>query len=612
MVSCKKTDEIKVTPSVLSIPNDGSTVSLNITSTASWEAVQDGNYDFTLSEKKGEAGTTEVKVKASGANLSDAVRRSTITFMAGEASASVTCTQDIATFSFSPESLELGNMDGDRAVVSVSSNTSWTISAPSLPMWIKEISPLSGTGDGQVVVVANENKNKKDDNNYVLKFAFASAFRSLVVHQKPAENNPPTAPGIVYPSDGQTDVSIVPIFRWTKSTDKDVDEIFYTVYYSKDDVNWSTLGPVKDIDNVALTTSLENNTVYRYFIEANDGYNAGKVNSDTVSFTTGSKRAYADGEYALVHKSAKEHPFTIIITGDGYVAEDYEEGGAFDQSVNKTIAALFDIEPYKSYKEYFDIYKLAAISKERGMSNEAEGTTVNTVFSSKWEGGYSTGIDGNKDKVVEYAKKIPGVTDASLRNSAIAVLINADIYAGTCWSWTTGESIAFVPNQTSSTQFDNTFRHEFGGHGIGRLADEYQYYYKDEQPSEYESRRNTLIAWHKYGYYLNISEENEIKKTPWADLYGLEKYYYVSIFEGGYLFYDGFWRSEDISCMWDNRKYFNAISRWLIVDRILSVADEESTLDKFIAKDVYEPAGNTKAAPDRSKILWNDHHIIER
>ena len=38
--------------------------------------------------------------------------------------------------------------------------------------------------------------------------------------------------------------------------------------------------------------------------------------------------------------------------------------------------------------------------------------------------------------------------------------------------------------------------------------------------------------------------------------------------------------------MIDNRKYFNSQSRYMMVERILSIAKEEFSLDKFISKDV--------------------------
>jgi hypothetical protein len=52
--------------------------------------------------------------------------------------------------------------------------------------------------------------------------------------------------------------------------------------------------------------------------------------------------------------------------------------------------------------------------------------------------------------------------------------------------------------------------------------------------------------------------------------------------------------------MWDNRLYYNSQSRYLIVDRIMSIADEEMTLEKFIQKDVQKTdntstSNNTKA-----------------
>ena len=40
-------------------------------------------------------------------------------------------------------------------------------------------------------------------------------------------------------------------------------------------------------------------------------------------------------------------PVNIVITGDGFLEEDYATGGAFDQAANRAIDALFSVEPLK-------------------------------------------------------------------------------------------------------------------------------------------------------------------------------------------------------------------------------------------------------------------------
>lgn len=59
-------------------------------------------------------------------------------------------------------------------------------------------------------------------------------------------------------------------------------------------------------------------------------------------------------------------PVNIVITGDGFLEEDYATGGAFDQAANRAIDALFSVEPFKTYSAYFRVQTVTAYSEERG------------------------------------------------------------------------------------------------------------------------------------------------------------------------------------------------------------------------------------------------------
>ncbi|MBP9998697.1 MAG: hypothetical protein KBS67_05580 [Bacteroidales bacterium] len=598
----------------MEIPNDGTTASFTISANRDWTIQSTGDLKLSINPTSGSSGENiNVTVKSSSPNTTSSAKTSTITITAGDALASVTCTQQAVSMKTVPEeTLEIGNQQGNKAIIQISCNVDWTASVSALPEWISSISPVSGKGNGSIEVVANKNYNRVDNNKHVLRIQYASKNKSIVIHQAPAKNNPPTAPVILSPANGESNCSIAPKISWKESEDEDPGEsIAYTAYYSTDNKEWTACRTVYDTDNVIPSESLATNTTYYCYVEANDGYEGGKISSQTISFTTGSKDVYSDGEYILYQESNKSNPFYLFVTGDGYLAEDNTIGGPFDQNSTQAIEALLDIEPYKTYKEYFTIYKIAAYSEERGISIESKGITKKTVFSSTWEGGNSTGVSGDDNKAFQYAMNIPEITEDVLKHSAIAIVINANVYAGTCVSYSDGRSVAYIPLQNNSQEFENTFRHEYGGHGIGRLADEYQYYYKAKQPDEYNQRLKVLQQWHKLGYYSNISEYGEIEKSPWKDLYGVPGYSYVGMYEGAFLFFDGFYRSEDISCMWDNRKYFNAISRWAIADRLMKNAGEESNIATFIEKDKYVPASvATKSPENGSKPMFNDHRLI--
>ncbi len=65
------------------------------------------------------------------------------------------------------------------------------------------------------------------------------------------------------------------------------------------------------------------------------------------------------------------------------------------------------------------------------------------------------------------------------------------------------------------------------------------------------------------------------------------RYDRIGRFQGANVYLFNSWRSEKISCMIDNRTYFSTWQRYLIVQRILNLAGESSslTLASFLAKD---------------------------
>lgn len=306
----------------------------------------------------------------------------------------------------------------------------------------------------------------------------------------------------------------------------------------------------------------------------------------SVPVTIKNAEKYEDGGYTIYQTSKKANPIKLIITGDGYLPSHFNYGGLFDQNANEVIEALFAIEPYKTYREYFSVYKVAAFSEETGISNPKYNVQKNTAFSCALTGG--TGIECNYDRVFSYALLIPGISESDLMNTSICVIINENTYAGTCYMMSNGKSIAMVPvsrtdDSYHTTQFSNIICHEYGGHGFGKLADEYVTY---DGTIPYEDKK-LLLSWQAYDYYMNVSPFNTAEEVPWSRFIGKPDYPQVSIFEGGYYYTRGITRPEETSCMDDNRLYFNTQSRYTIVERILQVAGEgELTYQKFLDKDV--------------------------
>lgn len=606
-VGCTKEETI-INISASSIQMVSTNESFTVSSNSAWILSQSGNYSFSISPTSGIPGETVVNVTYSP-NTTAEPRSSVVTISAGDVSKSLQITQNPVEFSVAPDGLVLP-AEASSQKIAIKSNTDWNITDITVPTWIKSITPTSGSGNGELTVSTNENTSRLSENSYILKIKYAGSLSKQVeIKQEAAFNNPPTKPEIIFPANGATEITLMPIFEWNGSEDAEGDKINYFVYISEDNNSWKNISAGENT-SVPLPASigvLKPNTKYYYKVAANDGNNKGVTESDVFTFTTSAKDAYSDGEYMVYMESTKPNPAYLFFTGDGYKAESFKYGGDFDKDVNEAIEAFFEIEPYKSYKEYFTVYKIAAYSNQTGVTNLAENSYRDTKFKVQWDGKTtSLNMTDSGDKVFDFCKTIPGISDTQLKNGAVGIVVNADIYAGTCITFSNGKSVSMIPylrnSSNKTTTFKNVVQHEMGGHGFGRLADEYQ----NSTEKITDEEKESLLSWQQSGYFRNVSVVAQMDKSPWANFKGLSGYSHVGMYEGGYYYKQGVWRPEVISCMEDNRSYYNSPSRYFIVERIMNIAGETFTLDKFIQKDVVK-TDTTEATENGTKsLVWDE------
>ena len=600
----KEEDSISVSPSSIELSSQGA--QFTVTSNVDWTLTQSGNYKFSVSPVNGLAGTATVSVSYT-VNDTDQAREATVSVAGGSAVATLQLTQQPLEFSVSEETMSFG-AEASTKSLKIQSNTDWNINGITIPDWITSITPSQGSGNGELKITVTENTSRLSEKNYLLRITYGGTLvKRVEVKQEAAFNNPPTQPVLTYPQDKATDVSTMPLFSWEASEDVEGDNITYTVYISVDKENWKNFsaGEMTSVLLPARVGVLEPNATYYYKVSANDGHNKGITESAIYSFTTATKDAYADGDYTTYMKSTKANPVYLIFTGDGYLAEHFKYGGQFDADVDAAIEAFFAVEPYKSYREYFTVYKIAAYSNQTGITNLKTNDRRDTRFRLEWEGGNSTGISipDSGESIFALCKTIEGITDGVLRNGAIGVVSNADVYAGTCWSWSDGKSISLIPYlrnpKSNQTTFANVVSHEMGGHGFGRLADEYVNSTGRIPDEEVE----TLLYWQSRGAYRNVSAKPQQSESPWSNFIGVQGYSHVGMYEGGYLYKQGIWRPEQISCMEDNRLYYNSPSRYFIVERIMQIAGEQLTMEKFVEKDVNKTDNTQTKSVDMTNFI---------
>lgn len=335
--------------------------------------------------------------------------------------------------------------------------------------------------------------------------------------------------------------------------------------------------------------------------------------------------------YMQATKGSK--PVSLAIIPEGFQKNEMAQ---YESLARSAMDAMFNTEPFKTYKDYFNVWILKTASQDSGASvTDEEGNIVtyrNTRFGSSWGEEEYDNMFAETGEVFSYVyENCPDVANGvhTLAEVPILMIINDTRYGGICVTTEGGEGFAMCPfikggaslswsfpeyeassnevpaggyRKVSQTEmiadglvntgdWRNAVIHEFGGHCFGRLLDEY--WYDGYLPAVDEIEDHSL----KVPYGLNISAAYD--NTPWqADLLSRKEalvakdphYERMGSYQGGDNSIYNRWRSERISCMIDNRFYFSAWQRELLVKRIMTLAGETFNLDDFLAKDVtYDP-----------------------
>lgn len=311
---------------------------------------------------------------------------------------------------------------------------------------------------------------------------------------------------------------------------------------------------------------------------------------------------YAEDEVVTLQNSTKGDNNNIIILGDGFDAKDISEGKLM-AAAQEAYGYFFDIEPYKTYKEYFNVYTAIPVSPESGIGNVNR--IVYTRFNTKAAGGGVNNGASDWNEIMKYACKAPTITEENLSSTLVIMIPNTTEYAGTCFMFDDGFAVAYCPMSDYGYPMDfrGVVQHEAGGHGFGKLLDEYIYHndFVDGCKCSCCPHNFELSVAKSMGYGRNLSLTGKMSEVDWAHLIFHPKYSgIVDVFEGGYFHTRSVYRSEQNSCMNNDIPYYSTISRQAMVERIKAIAGEEFTLEDFIAKDVIVSASTMSHMPTKS------------
>lgn len=316
-------------------------------------------------------------------------------------------------------------------------------------------------------------------------------------------------------------------------------------------------------------------------------------------------RSYRTGDVITYQRTRTVNPVTLVVIPEGFTQNQLRQNGEFEVKARQAMEFLFGVEPYKSYQDYFNVYFIAAVSNEQGADSLASSGYKahyhDTYFDAGWTWDDNYGeMKANADSVFDFVNRFcPDIKSGKVTvdDVSILMLINDKRYAGITHCYSTGKSYAMVPlideklswsgktpelTGYSNGDWRNIVLHEFGGHSFGRLQDEYWM-----GNSKYPSKTISIHSW-QVPLGLNVTADISETSTTfyWKQMVGDERFPKVGTYEGGIGYAYGVWRSELISCMIDNRRYFSAWQRYLIVKRIHELANEDLSDEKFLMKDV--------------------------
>ena len=269
--------------------------------------------------------------------------------------------------------------------------------------------------------------------------------------------------------------------------------------------------------------------------------------------------------------------FNLVIAGDGYTESEQDK---FMQQVDKHLNVMWSIEPYKSYRNYINVYAIKIISGESGISCDPDLTSPRrtTPLSMGFWGGCAASsvqrlISVNNTKLAQYTALAPGVS----QRLAIA---NSNTYGGA------GGTNATASGGNSLSALISP--HEIG-HSLGGLQDEYDYYQRGVLGGCYTGGEPTSV----HHTLLTIDQMLAQQKKWWrwigepSEAGGL-----IGRYEGGMYFDKCIWRPSLHSIMKTLGFYYDQVSREVMTQRI-------SARVKLV--DASTP---TTAQPGRTDTVW--------
>jgi len=248
--------------------------------------------------------------------------------------------------------------------------------------------------------------------------------------------------------------------------------------------------------------------------------------------------------------------FSLVILSEGYTAADMPK---FREHVDKHLNILWALEPFRSYRNYINVYAVEIVSGESGITcdpevREIRNTPLRLHFGGGCDNPNARGITPQQQSDYEIARAY--ARTATPDYDQILVIANTDTYGGI------GGSIATTSGGNALGPYITP--HEIG-HSLGRLQDEYTYSARGRAGAAYTGDEPNSI------HHTILSEaEMRAQQKKWWRWLGEESESggKIGLFEGGQSRTSGIWRPSKHSMMISLGYYFDQVSRERMAQRI--------------------------------------------
>lgn len=329
------------------------------------------------------------------------------------------------------------------------------------------------------------------------------------------------------------------------------------------------------------------------------------------------------GDYTLINKATEGKGIDIVMIGTFFLEDDLKKGGRFDQACDLFSQYLFALEPYKSYRNYFNVYAVPypneyekdlfaneeTYTTSIGAYNGAAGTFSITAAQQKTLYKYAydnTPVKSDKDGVQEMLVASVICTDKITFGGSTQDNIYKDP--------NTGIAHAPLPIFVGEIELTKMMARRLLGTGFGGFAS-YSYTGDNTGSEAYRESFRNMQKNNQARLDVEATDDPEqfINQT-WKELYNMG-YRNVGIIEGAQGYAHGFWRASGVSAMGygnlepadDELFYYNPVQRELILKQIYKLAglEEEYSLQTFLD---YDQNNETNIQTDQEMVEYYDSH----